>query len=139
MNGLLHALATGVLNGRWTIEDLDQPTPGWQENDRAIRRNRLTPRRHLEAHQNLVRDFADDHPNWQELIRPPASPAIDDPPSPALTGRGYGTPASRRQAALLVARYDARYGRNPELLSCPSSQPINVPSCLDGPIGCWRA
>lgn len=145
MNPLVHTLASGVLSGRWTMEDLDQPTAGWRDNAKAVARNRSTIRNNLDPTPNLVRNLAEEHQNWPELIQPcdsnhtsaTAAARAQELHQPAAGL--YGTPASRRKAALQVSRYDALFGSNPELLACPSTRPRNVPMAIHGPIGCWRA
>lgn len=69
-------LARGALKGRWTIDQLDQPSAGceallqaqqrWRE--KAMRNGKVPPEK--VEHRNLGREWVEAHPReWEELMR----------------------------------------------------------------------
>ena len=84
---MLVLLRKGIEKGQWTLEHLDKPSPGWQENAREWNKHHpLTPAR---SHRNLLRD--NPTPAGVELISPK-----DLPPEtcgrPGVPSRGPSLP-----------------------------------------------
>lgn len=94
---LIYDLLRGILHGYWTLEDLDNPSPGWEEleNDRA---KSIVPRDHKNPHDrrmvpvmkyqdagsrrpfnNICRAWVTAHPaEWQKMIEEQATAELSD-------------------------------------------------------------
>jgi len=52
-------LRDGINKGYWTLENLDQPSAGWQANERAGRLHPLNIKSKHRLHRNRLRDQED--------------------------------------------------------------------------------
>lgn len=85
-------LAIGVLQGRWSLEDLDNPTQSWLQleadrrslNSQASRGGYGLPYPPPASYRNLAREWIDANPaDWEDLFNQFANnetPSIDLPP-----------------------------------------------------------
>lgn len=54
MTSVRLTLRQGIAKGYWTIEDLNKPSPGWEENAKRFRLHH--PKYEQHVHRNLLRD-----------------------------------------------------------------------------------
>lgn len=90
MSGVAELLVRGILAGRWTLEDLDQPSPGWRENAAMAEKLALRAGRQPPVHVNRAREWIEAHPEEFRLLLDQAQKARQQPqqaaqaPSPAV-------------------------------------------------------
>ena len=60
-------LRDGIAKGYWTLENLDQPSAGWQLCERQWRRHPLNISMTHRPHENLVREPEDDDAFYKSL------------------------------------------------------------------------
>lgn len=66
-SSVLLTLRNGLEKGYWTLENLDQPSGGWQLCERQWRRHPLNVSMTHRPHENLVREPEDDDAFYQSL------------------------------------------------------------------------
>lgn len=67
---LSKALALGILRGLWTLDDLDQPPPGYRELRMAMERAAIKRSQPPAPYRNLAREWIDtNRRQWDELLQ----------------------------------------------------------------------